>query len=583
MDDAGEALKVMCAPTAAAPGGAGGQPSLRRALWAEVRPPVFDLALAAILLIGLACAFVGLASSSYFVDELFTLYVIDHHGGAGEVLKRALTDVWPPIYYLLLYGWSKLAGHSEIATRLPSAGFAVAALAAVALGLRRRFSPRALLFAAAVAVTGKFWFDQAQEARGYTLGVLISTGLLLFAVTLRARTQIRQSPWPSWAGLTVLALVGAFVHFYVALEAGLVIAFLILTTGGPRLKAALVGSGLASVVATGAYSAVLVGHTQWDIHHTWFGADMQFLVSQLVGAVNGICGPAVAVILAGLIAVGARRVVQSRRKGEDLQTILAPETAWATGLAIFVLLGMIALGFAISLTVAPSFSDRNLLIAAPMAWVLWAAIFELAAPRLDQAGGKLVAVAIVVVLGGTLALESEGRFLPRQENWRAAAGYVDSLKTCGGAEIPVVQTFGPPTPHFHALAEAELYGRYARAPRRLRAYPASAFGGRDRDPIEPATVGVPTPPTTAELAQARPDLIALLRARLAPDTDACPVLAWAVHRVTATDMENLRQAIARSAQVPAERMEVRWFPQYKLGLLGWRSHPEAYVLLARRP
>src|ERR1700760_2727541 len=71
-------------------------------------------------------AFVGLGASGYWVDELWTLFVTDHHG-VGEVVRRALTDGHPPAYYLIIHAWIGLFGDSEAATRSFSAICAVAA------------------------------------------------------------------------------------------------------------------------------------------------------------------------------------------------------------------------------------------------------------------------------------------------------------------------------------------------------------------------------------------------------------------------------------------------------------------------
>ena len=41
---------------------------------------------------GCLFAFVGLSRSSFWADELFTMQVVDHHNGLGEVFRRVLAD-----------------------------------------------------------------------------------------------------------------------------------------------------------------------------------------------------------------------------------------------------------------------------------------------------------------------------------------------------------------------------------------------------------------------------------------------------------------------------------------------------------
>ena len=104
-------------------------------------------------------AFIGLSASSLWIDELFSVYVIHHHGGFGEVFRRALTDVHPPLYYFAMYAWTRVAGFSEAALRLPSAVLAVGSIFIFAWGTRRVLSRTAVAFACAVAGVSEFWFE----------------------------------------------------------------------------------------------------------------------------------------------------------------------------------------------------------------------------------------------------------------------------------------------------------------------------------------------------------------------------------------------------------------------------------------
>ena len=114
-----------------------------------------------------------MAASSYWYDELFSVV---HMAGSLENLWRFRSDdVHPPAYPFLLFGWMKLWGPSEIATRSMSALFVFMAAASPFL-LNRRFGSGFSFAASALIVTSPYALFYAQETRDY--------GMLLFASTL---------------------------------------------------------------------------------------------------------------------------------------------------------------------------------------------------------------------------------------------------------------------------------------------------------------------------------------------------------------------------------------------------------------
>ncbi len=274
----------------------------RAAVVALARSPAPYLAVA---LVSALFAFVGLSTSSYWTDELFTLFVVDHSGGLAEVLRRALTDTHPPGYYFILYEWSRLFGLSEVATRVLSAGLAVVAALVFFVSLRRVFSPAARGFALALGLTSIFWFDQAQNARSYSLCMLVSA--LLLAVALSARRAVaagKAVPAGTAAGLLLVGLIGSFAHSYVFLEVGLVYLFLLLTVPSLPFRAVLVFGGAAIAVLYAVYARALLSHTLQDVHHMWFRNDAVFFFNQITTAWRiafGISG----IVAAGLLGIAA--------------------------------------------------------------------------------------------------------------------------------------------------------------------------------------------------------------------------------------------------------------------------------------
>jgi uncharacterized membrane protein len=155
-------------------------------------------------------------------------------------------DGAPPLYYLLLHGWTALFGDGVTAVRSLSAVFAVATLPLFyLLGHRLGGSVRTGVLTLLLAAVNPWVIRYAAEARMYALVMLLATVL---ALTLH---RLREHPTARTAGL--LALVGAlllYTHYwslFLLAAVGLVLVAWLLR--GPRRAglagiAALAGSGM---------------------------------------------------------------------------------------------------------------------------------------------------------------------------------------------------------------------------------------------------------------------------------------------------------------------------------------------------
>ena len=509
--------------------------------------------LALVVLALWAGAFVGLGASGYWVDELWTLFVAGDAGGVGEVLRRALTDGHPPVYYLIIHGWMRLFGDSEAATRSFSAMCAVAAGALFVAANRDVFSRPARLFGAAVGAGSFFWFKQSQNARSYALSMLILTALLSCAVAAKRQNRAGQPvSWALCAGIAALGLIGAFVHYYFFLTVGLLYLALLIGVPDLRLRATVLASGCVILAAILAYMRVAHGHLLFT--NNWF--------SNAPDALLGAAGNAWSMMLDSwakrallVLAAGALYSLLRRRRGAGA-TAAAPLGHWIAGVSLFLMLGVAATGLAASFLVEPSFSARNLLITAPCVWILAAWLYDRGAGCAPRAGLVFAAAAAVLVAFQVLALN--GRLVNRTEDWRGSAQYVSGLPACRGRDIPVVLpgVFAPDSPFYRRLAEHDFFGRYYRGGGRLRVQ------------------------TSGELATSRdPGLVALLGAR-AGGADPCPVLAWGVHDIDDRQADKLAQALARRPEINAP-VTVRHFLSYRRVPDGWRPGPPAAYVFER--
>lgn len=510
-----------------------------------------------------ALAFVGLSASSYWTDELFTLWAVHHDLGFGEVWRRALTDVHPPFYYLFLYAWTRLSGFSEFAVRLPSALFSVAAVALFALAARRIASRNAVAFACAAAVLSTFWFDQSQNARNYGLCLLLSSALLYATLLLHSRLRERPAQFPRlpMAALAVLGLIGSFTHAYLLLLFGCLLLYLLCSEKNLRVRVAVITIGLVVLALNVVYFHALMQSTHLDVNQLWFKNDARFFGNQLRKAFKDVTDrPALLAVLALLVV----RVLWRPASPSPSPNEEAPDARWATRLGAFVPFGVIVCGIGVSLLVAPSFSGRNLLVAAPFVWLLFARSFDLIGPLQSPRVAAVVVVALLLSMVPELKL-MQGRWLPRNQEWRSSAEFIRETPGCAGKTLPVVfpYRFGPSTQVLRDLVEHHFFGFYGSGAGRLDAYPPAEFAG----------AGFAAPTLHARLEQ---------RIREAAD-GGCPVLAWGVHDLEEEDAIRLGAELARQPGVAPRSVVVREFDHFERRGSRWRKNAGAYVFLLGAP
>ncbi len=119
------------------------------------------------------------------------------------IIANAAADIHPPGYYLLLAGWTHLAGASELALRFPSALASLLTVALVyALG-RRLFGKGAGAATALLLAANTFAVYYAQEARMYALlGLWATAGMVALVAWLEEGGRTRHA-------LPALALINA--------------------------------------------------------------------------------------------------------------------------------------------------------------------------------------------------------------------------------------------------------------------------------------------------------------------------------------------------------------------------------------
>ena len=158
-------------------------------------------ALAAIL------RFATLDVQSIWLDESATMILV-HRGFGGMLSHLSASESAPPLYYVLVWAWTKVLGAGPLGFRSFSALAGTITVPVMYLA-GRRISPRVGLWAAALTAVNPAMYYYSQEARCYALLILFSAGA--FVLWQRALETPSRQRLALWAGMSILALL---THYF---------------------------------------------------------------------------------------------------------------------------------------------------------------------------------------------------------------------------------------------------------------------------------------------------------------------------------------------------------------------------------
>ena len=226
--------------------------------------------------IGAGVRFAGLDRQSFWIDEIVTAGLL-----AKPLFEMLATlpdsESTPPLYYVLAWLWSRVAGVDEVGLRSFSALLGTLAIPVCYAAARGLVSHRAGVIVAALAAVSPLLVWYSQEARAYSLFVLL--GALSFLAFTQALDEPSRRSLAFWASASSLTLLTHYFGvFLVAAEA----AILLYRHRGRdtwAATAAIVGVGLA-VLPLAAYQAIF-SSSRW-IRFVDLPARVEETVRQLV-------------------------------------------------------------------------------------------------------------------------------------------------------------------------------------------------------------------------------------------------------------------------------------------------------------
>lgn len=176
-----------------------------------------DLLLAATLALCIVRLWLMPLPSSFWVDEMGTVFVVQH--GASAPSLRAAPQVADSIYYALPRLVEKLAGASEIGYRLISVFAMGGALLAIAGIAARLFDKRAAWFTVFGCLAFKAFNYEAADARPYALGSFVLAVALLLLIRWMDSGRVRDGLFFAAAASLLWWVHLIFWPFYVLFAA----------------------------------------------------------------------------------------------------------------------------------------------------------------------------------------------------------------------------------------------------------------------------------------------------------------------------------------------------------------------------
>lgn len=339
--------------------------------------------------------------SSLWLDELGTWWVIKD--GFSDAIDRAIEyQGQSPLFYVIAWGWRRIAGSSEFALRMPS--LVAYALATFLLyRLARRLFDEEVARIAAVVFAASITAFSASDFRPYSLAILFIVAASLALISWFDRGGL-------WLGVlyAILAALVVWAHYFFALALLAHIPYAIQRTrsgtSDVRLLA-VVGAWLGTLLLIAPLTGQileLAGRDELIIPGPAAPLDLLFILINPSVAVPIILG----VILASLAVVPK---IAPRGAKADAFALLVP---WAI-LPSTILLGM---------TMLSSFdfpSNRYMFSAAPALAILTAWLIG----SLSQPAVRRICVACMAIIG----IATFSSPLKVGQDWRAAAAATAQL------------------------------------------------------------------------------------------------------------------------------------------------------------
>lgn len=236
------------------------------------------IAEAGVFLLTCLLLFRRLDQPNLWVDEFATLQMIQ--GSFADVVDACIRDIHPPLYFILLKGWSLVFGESDMALRALSVLFASVSVILTGLLAHRFLGPNQALLPMLFLGIHPAFIQFARMARYYSLVLML--GVLSTVLLLSAVSTAQKRYWGFYALLSALLLYTFYPSGILLITHGIV--FILPGWKTRSSKSWMVCMALAAALFLPWAIYVVLG--QFTFFHTPIGSD---LARSTIGFILGAC------------------------------------------------------------------------------------------------------------------------------------------------------------------------------------------------------------------------------------------------------------------------------------------------------
>ena len=343
------------------------------------------------LTVGLALLvrLLSLAKASIWHDEGYTTMIINLP--PSEIIQTTISDVHPPLYYLLLHYWQAVFGSSVVSLRGFSVACGVAIVVLMYFLLRRLFSENVARLGTLFVALGPFLVRYSQEARMYALATLIAVGatyVFVRALSSKHRSYI----W--WILYGILIALGLYTQYFLALLVPVHLIYAWFSLGGGKQGLAklfrLPGLWLSGLVGLILFSPWIpsmfaqvtrVSDGFWIPPISWF--DIPNTLSMFMVYDDTLTRWLGVTFTFGLVALAVYLAVKRPKQRSAIWLLIS-----------WLMLPMIIIAL-LSLK-SPVFYDRYFSFSAPAFYALLAVIIVYSAPKIKQTWAKALIIPVII-------------------------------------------------------------------------------------------------------------------------------------------------------------------------------------------